>query len=41
MTLDELAQTLDIGRTTVKTHLHRARHALRAQLDERLRETHP
>jgi RNA polymerase sigma-70 factor (ECF subfamily) len=41
MTLDELAQTLNIGRTTVKSHLHRARHALRVELDERLGEAHP
>jgi RNA polymerase sigma-70 factor, ECF subfamily len=41
MTLDDLASALDMGRTTVKTHLHRARHALRQVLDERLGENHP
>ena len=41
MTLDEVGQALDIGRTTVKTHLMRARHALRVRLDPLMREALP
>ena len=40
MTLQDVSRLLDIGLTTVKEGLHRARHALRRLLDPLLRETH-
>lgn len=41
MTLDEVSRLLDLGLTTVKEHLHRARHALRELLEPVLREARP
>jgi RNA polymerase sigma-70 factor (ECF subfamily) len=41
MTLDEVSRLLDVGLTTVKEHLHRARHALRELLEPVLREARP
>jgi RNA polymerase sigma-70 factor (ECF subfamily) len=41
MTLDEVSRLLDLGLTTVKEHLHRARHALRERLEPVLREARP
>jgi RNA polymerase sigma-70 factor, ECF subfamily len=41
MTLDEVSRLLDLGLTTVKEHLHRARHALRELLEPVLREGGP
>jgi RNA polymerase sigma-70 factor, ECF subfamily len=41
MTLDEVSRLLDVGLTTVKEHLHRARHALRELLEPVLREAQP
>jgi RNA polymerase sigma-70 factor (ECF subfamily) len=38
MTLEEVSRLLDVGLTTVKEHLHRARHALRELLEPVLQE---